>query len=439
MIKLRVSFLGAAGEVGRSCILIKSAGASVLLDSGIKLGAVNEYPALDSTTLKGIDAVVVSHAHLDHSGYLPHLYSEGYRGPIYATKPTLELINVLVSDYLNISNPEGVRKGAVQSMQRYYNIAEYHKEFSINGLKIKLVPAGHILGSAMIEASDGKNRLLYTGDVNFRTTKLLDPAYTEHLTADTLITESTYGGDADTFPSERSTLNRMALSIKETLNNGGNVVMPSFGVGRAQELLLVLDDYMKSGSLPTVPIYTDGMVNKALRIHRHNVIYCRDELQKRILMNDDDPFKSKNFVPVITSQQRNRIMHGSTPGIIVTTSGMLTGGPILKYMAHMARSESNKLILVGYQAEGTRGRVLLEGSRSLEIDGRKVEVRMAVEQYHFSAHADRPQLLHFIGKIKGLRNIFIVHGESEKAHQLMLSLNKRYNTVVPLRSESFTV
>ena len=291
----------------------------------------------------------------------------------------------------------------------------------------------------MIEVHDGRNRLLYTGDVNFRTTKLLDPAYTERLAADTLITESTYGGDADVFPSERSVLNKMALSIKETLRSGGSILIPSFGVGRAQEVMLVLDDYMRSGGLPTVPIYTDGMVNKSLRIHRHNVIYCRDELQKRILLNDDDPFKSRNFVPVDTVQLRRQVMRGNPPGIIVTTSGMLTGGPILRYMAHMAQNERNKLILVGYQAEGTRGRALLEGARSLSIGERNVDINLAVEKYSLSAHADRPQLLHFISRIKGLRNIMIVHGEPEKSRQFMLSLGRRYNATVPLNLESLSI
>jgi hypothetical protein len=306
-------------------------------------------------------------------------------------------------------------------------------------MEIRLVPAGHILGSAMIEVKAGRTKAIYTGDVNCRATKLLDPAYTEYLNANVLITESTYGGDKDIFPPEKATLGAMTASIKETINQGGKVIIPSFGVGRAQEILFILDDYMRSGVFPTVPIYTDGMVNKAMRIHRHNVIYCRDELQKRILLNDDDPFKSKNFVPVEGVPGRRKIIGSKESAIIVTTSGMLTGGPILKYLTRMAGDEKNKLILVGYQAEGTRGRELVDGAKKLEIDGREVDVGLKVEQYKLSAHADRQQLLHLIEKVQNLEDLFIVHGEPSKSKELGVAADKNYKIHVPELRNGFGV
>ncbi len=428
---MKLTFYGAAGEVGRSCILLESDKAKILLDAGIKLGKEVEFPLITDHELKALDGVVISHAHLDHSGYVPHIYSVGYEGFMYATKPSFELSNVLISDYMRISTPTNVAKDSVSRMQRHTRLMEFHQEFRINDLTLKFLPAGHILGSAMIEVSDGKNVLLYTGDINLRTTKLLDPAYSEHLKADTLITESTYSGPDDVFQSEKKVIDQMLASIKETILQGGKVLIPSFGVGRAQEVLMVLDDYMKSGLIPPAKLYMDGMIGKAMRIHRHNVIYCRDELQKRILLNDDDPFKSKNFYVVTTKQQRNRIIHGSESAIVVTTSGMLTGGPILTYLLHMASDAKNKMLLVGFQAEGTLGREFENGAKHVKIDEKDVTVNLKVEKYHLSAHADRQQLLTLIGKIDGLKRIFIVHGDPAKSKDFQQAIKSKYETYLP--------
>jgi uncharacterized protein len=443
---LKLTFFGAAGEVGRSCIMVESEKAKIILDAGIKLGKEVEFPLITDQEIKSLDGVVISHAHLDHSGFLPHIYSTGYEGFTYTTKPSFELTNVLLSDYMRISMPKNVTKEGISQMQKHHRLMEYHQEFKINDLAIRLLPAGHILGSALIEVSDAKNKILYTGDLNLRTTKLLDPAYSEHLAADTLITESTYGGNDDVFQSEKKVMDQMLASIKDTIIQGGKVIIPSFGVGRAQEVLLVLDDYMKSGLIPSVKIYMDGMISKAMRIHRHNVIYCRDELQKRILMNDDDPFKSKNFFSVTTKQQRSRIMHGNESAIIVTTSGMLTGGPVLTYIEHMAGDPKNKMILVGYQAEGTLGREIENGAKRVRIEeregtgaGKEVHINMKIEKYHLSAHADRQQLMTFVGKVSGLERVFIVHGEPSKSKDLQEALRTKYDARHPQLASSHQI
>ncbi len=436
---MKLTFFGAANEVGRSCIMLESGKTKILLDAGIKLGKQIEYPLITDEEIKTLDGIVISHAHLDHSGYLPHIYSAGYTGFTYTTKPTFELTNVLVSDYMRISNPANITKEGLAAMQTHHKLVEFNEEFRIKDFAIKLLPAGHILGSAMIQVSDSSHSLIYTGDINLRTTKLLDPAQTEGLQADTLITESTYGGSKDVFQPEKKTLDAMIASIRETINSGGKVIIPSFGVGRAQEVLLILDDYIKSGLMPKINLYMDGMIGKAMRIHRHNVIYCRDELQKRILMNDDDPFKSVNFHNVITRQARSRIMASSEAALIVTTSGMLTGGPVLKYLERLGGSSGNKLIFVGYQAEGTLGRQILEGAKSVQIDGRKVQFNMKVEKYNLSAHADRQQLMSLMGRIKGLKKIFIVHGEPERSAELLESLKSKYEVFHPQPASSYSI
>ncbi len=436
---MKLTFYGAANEVGRSCIMVESKEAKIILDAGIKLGKDVEYPLITDQQVAELDGIVISHAHLDHSGFLPHIYSNGYRGFTYTTKPTFELTNVLVSDYIRISNPKGVSKDGLSKMQKHHKLVEYGEEFRIKDLTVKLFPAGHILGSAMIRLSDGKNSLLYTGDFNMRTTKLLDPAQTDNIAADTLITESTYAGNNDVFQSEKKVTDAMVLSIKETINRGGNVIIPSFGVGRAQEVMLVLDDYIKSGLMPKIKIYMDGMIGKAMRIHRHNVIYCRDELQKRILMNDDDPFKSENFFNVTTRQQRNKVMSGDEPSVIVTTSGMLTGGPVLSYLERMASRSENKLIMVGYQAEGTLGRAISDGAKKIVIGTKKVDVNMSIEKYHLSAHADRQQILSFMGKVIGLKNVFIVHGEPTKSKELQAAIKDKFNAHHPNLADTYTL
>ncbi|MEM0201176.1 MAG: MBL fold metallo-hydrolase RNA specificity domain-containing protein [Candidatus Micrarchaeaceae archaeon] len=436
---MKIKFYGAASEVGRSCIRIETKESKILLDCGIKMSEPAEFPLIPDEKLIDLDAILISHAHLDHCGYLAHALSVGFKGKIYATKPTFELANILINDYIKISNPDNITKEGCSKLPKQFSLKAYHEVFTINDIKVKFLEAGHVLGSAMIELELKNEKLLYTGDVNFRTTKLLDPGYSKDLSEVTLITESTYGGDEDMFPSEKITLSNMASSITETLKSNSKVIIPSFGIGRAQEVVFILNDYIRSGIIPSVPIYMDGMVNKAMKIHRHNVIYCRDELQKRILMNDDDPFKSKNFVHVLTIKERKKLIKSTEPCIIVTTSGMLSGGPVLKYLENLGHISGNKLIFVGYQAEGTRGRQLLDGNRIITIGKKKVNVKLTIERYNLSAHADRQQLLHFISKIKNLKNIFIVHGEKIKSEQLKASISKKYNVVVPSLLDEFSV
>ncbi|MEM3252897.1 MAG: MBL fold metallo-hydrolase [Candidatus Micrarchaeaceae archaeon] len=436
---MKLTFFGAAGEVGRSCIMLESKGTKILLDAGVKLGSTEEYPLIEDDELNDVDAIVVTHAHLDHSGYLGHIFSSGWNGQVYSTKPTYELINVLINDYIKISKPKNLTAEGIKRMQKHFSLVEYHKNFTIKSLKLRLVPAGHILGSAAVHIDDGFEKLLYTGDINFRKTRLLDAANMEHIEANTLITESTYGGNSDIFPTERSISGMMLKSISETIKQGGKIVIPSFAVGRAQEVLFMLDDYMRSGLLEKVPIYMDGMINKAMRIHRHNVIYCREELQNRILMNEDDPFKSPNFQEVKSKQQRYRIAKDSGAAIIVTTSGMLTGGPVVRYLELLGKDPANKIILVGYQAEGTAGRDLIENKRTITIANKKLSIEMGVEYYHLSAHADRQQLMKFISQLKDLRNVLIVHGERRKSEELKEALRQKFNATVPMLKSEFTV
>lgn len=291
----------------------------------------------------------------------------------------------------------------------------------------------------MVWVSDGKSTLLYSGDLNLVKTKLLEGADTKNLNAKTFIIESTYAARKDIFPGEGVVAQKMLKSMKETIAQGGKVIIPSFAVGRAQEILLMLDDYINSGLLPKVPIYIDGMINKAMRIHRHNVIYCRKELQMRILMSDYDPFKSSNFTPIEAKNQRSKVINQDGSCIIVTTSGMLTGGPIIYYLQRLAGNPLNKMILVGYQAEGTNGRMLQDGAKRIKLDKYNVEVKLSIDSHHLSAHADRPQLEMMLKKVNGLKNVFIMHGEKSKSEEFRADIASKYRAIVPKNEESYEI
>ncbi len=433
---MRLMFFGGAGEVGRNCIGVEEHGEHALLDCGIKLGEVEEYPLIDDADVKKVKHIFISHTHLDHMGYLPFMMRRGCHADIYATKPTRDMMQLLLSDYLRIKKGRAkFNSSDIAHALARCKIIEYHEPVG-GKMKFTFHNAGHILGSAMILVR-GSKKLLYSADTNFRESRVLDPAEKD-IGAEVLILESTYGAVSDTLPSLKSASKTLADSINETMKKGGKVLIPSFAVGRGQEILLVLESYMRSGGIKKVPIFVDGMIIKANRIYRQNVIYARDEIQKRILMSEEDPFKSPLFKTPRTKDKRDVLEAGGA--IIVTTSGMLTGGPVLEYLKHLAGDARNKLMLVGYQAEGTLGRKLLDGARSITIDGESVDVRMQVEQTQFSAHSDHKGLIELARGVKGLQKIFIVHGEPQKSAELGGALQDLgYDVVIPKNMESYTV
>lgn len=430
-----ITFLGAAREVGRSCILVRGK-ENVLLDCGVKLAETEEYPLLDYETIKSLDRVVLSHAHLDHSGYLPALYASGYKGKVYLTKPTRDLIQLLLADYLRIK--EGLspfKQEHVAKLLTHTEILEYHDKKD----GVELFDAGHILGSALTRLDVGGSTVLYTGDFNARSSRLLEGAE-QGMEAETLVIESTYGSKCDVHPSGKEAARVLVDSIRETVQKGGKVIIPTFAIGRGQEILFTLESYLRSKGLEKTPVYLDGMVNKVLRIYRHNAIYLKKEVQRRILTSDDDPFKSEHYL-VPTTRSRSDVFDQPT-AVILATSGMLNGGPVLTYLEHLGPDEKNKLIMVGFQAQGTRGRLLLEGARHLEIRGRVVDINLKVDQAPFSGHSDHKELVEFARSVKGLKNVFIVHGEEAKSLELQAALKKHLKNCrveVPKLGETFEV
>lgn len=443
---MELTFLGGAREVGRNCILLREAHNELLLDCGVKIGEHEEHPLLTGRDMRRLKHIAISHAHLDHVGYLPFVYSRGCAAQIHMTKPTRDLMQLLLSDYMRIkegreeeAEEEEIKFGheAVTKVLTHCHMYEYG-EASKTPLPLTFYNAGHILGSACTLVQ-GSRRLLYTSDINTREGKLLEPAQ-QGIAADALVIESTYGAKADAQPSFKKACQLLVSGIKETLDKGGKVLIPSFAVGRGQEILMILESYMRSGGLPRVPIFVDGMITKANRIYRQNVIYMRDEVKMRILMSADDPFASPLFHVPKSKSKREVFESGSA--IIVSTSGMLSGGPVLTYLKKLADNEQNKLMLVGYQAEGTRGRKLLEGQKHLRIGNTVIDVNMQVVKAPFSAHADHASLVQYAKSVKGVKKIFIIHGEHGKPEELAQDLQRQIKNCaveIPENGRSYQV
>ncbi|NUN11086.1 MBL fold metallo-hydrolase [Candidatus Micrarchaeota archaeon] len=431
---MKIKFLGASGEVGRSSFLVKT-DKNYLLDCGIKLkDGAEEFPEITTTEAKNLHEVLLSHAHLDHSGYLPALYAKGYSKKVKMTKPTRDLIQLLLADYLRINKDKNkaYTQKDLDKLLKNIEIKEYN-----DASDIIYKDAGHILGSATINLT--KEKILYTGDFAVRPSRLLEGCAREH-SAETIIMESTYGSKKDAHPSLKEVSNSLIKSINSTLSNQGKVIIPTFAIGRGQEILFTIENYMRTKQMPQVPVYLDGMVKKCLRIYRHNAIYLKDEVKHRILTSDDDPFKSE-FYKVPAKKDRSDVTRGG-PCIIVTTSGMLNGGPVLEYLKELGSQRENKIVLVGYQAEGTNGRKILDGEKRIEIDDQDYAINLQVDQFQFSAHADFQGLIDFAKNVSGLKRAFIVHGEKKKSEELASELEKKIknlDAVVPEIGEEIEI
>jgi hypothetical protein len=431
---MRLTFYGGAKEVGRSCVLLEDGNKNMMFDCGIKLGEQTEYPLLEDSELKRIRNIAVSHAHLDHSGYLPHIYSKGARPNIFMTKPTRDISGVLLSDYYRLHGDERRRKlfsqKDVDGVLRDANMVEWNTETK-SDFRFSMHHAGHIMGSSMVRVKD-KGGILYTGDICTRKTRILDPCE-KGIPAKTLICESTYGSKDDMLPSYKEAAGKMVKIINSTLDKGGHVVIPSFAVGRAQEVLMILDDYMRSGALPNTKIYIEGMITKVMRIYRHNAIDANDDIKRRILMSEDDPFKSPAFA---TPKYRDRRDVLKEPSIIVSTSGMLSGGPVMFYLEKLASDPKNTMIFVGYQAPGTTGRKVLDGEKKVKLKEKEINIKMNIERVRISGHADYHELLNFIKRTPKLEKVFLMHGEKS---DLKDALEKKYEVVIPRTLETYSI
>lgn len=443
--------LGGFHEVGRSAMLIETEESCVLMDCGISAGAdlpQYAYPRLDSDDfdIEKLDAVIISHAHLDHCGFLPFLYKYGYDGPVYCSEPTAVLMTLLQLDYLDIFGKEGGHPPYDQKDVREVVLHTIPVKYGVvtdvaPDIKLTLHNAGHIIGSSIVHLhiGEGLHNVVFTGDFKFGRTMLLEPATCSFPRAETLIMESTYGGPDDVMSDRETVEGRLAKIVNETAEKGGRVLIPTLAVGRAQEIMLVLNAYMKNKQIKELPIFIEGMISEATAIHTAYPEYLSRDLREQILYKDINPFQSDYFTNVDHPSEREKIATGP-PCVILATSGMMEGGPAIDYFRYMAPDEKNTLVFVSYQVEGTLGNRLKNGAREVSLMGRngkvealKVNLRVdAVEG--FSGHSDRNQLFAFLKRISPRPSRVIMgHGERRKtdlfAHQVSRILKLR--TVAP--------
>ncbi|MCS7137600.1 MAG: beta-CASP ribonuclease aCPSF1, partial [Candidatus Caldarchaeum sp.] len=436
---VRITVLGAGRQVGRSCLLLQTSESTILLDCGLSAGASSPtsfFPRLDlvPNLIESLDAVIVSHAHLDHVGLVPYLYKYGYRGPVYAVEPSIPLMALEQLDYVSVAGKEGsfppyteteIRLALQRSFPLRYGVVNNITP----DVRIMFYNAGHILGSAAvhIHIGEGLHNIVYTGDFKYERSTALDPCASKFPRLETLIMESTYGATPVPYTLEQSEA-ILAEKITSTVNKGGKVIIPVPAIGRAQEILLVLNKLLAEGRLAETPVFLDGLVVEATAIHTAFPDYFTAELQQR-LREGDNIFLSEYFTPVKSEQQREEILESKGPAVIVSTSGMLEGGPVLKYLKGFAGDENNLLVFVSYQVEGTLGRTILKGVREVMLRNEEgkaepLNVKMQVEKVDgFSGHSSRQQLINYVRRINPKpRNIILVHGEEEAVDSLAATL-----------------
>ncbi|MCL2475915.1 beta-CASP ribonuclease aCPSF1 [Candidatus Bathycorpusculum sp.] len=454
---IRLTVLGGAQEVGRSCFLLKTRESSVLLDCGIHPGSnrpFESFPRFDSPEFQmdSLDAVVISHAHLDHCGLVPFLYKYGYDGPVYCSAPTSNLMTMLQLDYLDVANKQGVAQLYDQKDVRECVLHTIPLRFGVvtdiaPDIRLTLHNSGHILGGAMVHLhiGEGLHNIVYTGDYKFGRTMLLEAAATEFPRIETVITESTYSGPDDIVPSRVEAEEAITKVINQTLERKGKVLIPVPAVGRAQEIMLVIDGYMKRGMMKEAPVFIEGMISEATAIHTAYPEYLGREVRHSILHEEVNPFQSDYFTIVDHPRQRSSIMDGD-PCIVLATSGMLEGGPVIEYFKTWASDERNSIIFVSYQIEGTMGRRVQKGIGEVTMmdnEGKMValSVKMGVNTIEgFSGHSDRRQLVNYLTHLSPKpERIFVVHGEKQKTINFAGFLDNKagINTVVPAPLETF--
>jgi KH/beta-lactamase-domain protein len=437
--------LGGFGQVGRSSMILTTPESKILIDCGVNPGARSPseaFPRLDwaNITLDELDAIVIGHAHLDHTGFLPVLCKYGYKGPIYCTEPTLPMMNLIQLDAIRVASAQGrapmyAERDVKQIMRQTITIPYGTVTDIAPDIKLVFSNAGHILGSATchFHIGNGDHNFVYTGDIKFGKSILFDSASWNYPRVETLLIESTYGAREDIQPTRQEVESAFINAVNNTLVDGGKVLIPIPAVGRAQEILMVIDHYMKAGQMVEAPVFTEGLISEATAIHEAYPEYLARELRQKILETDDNPFDSEYFTNIEHSDAREEPLRDNTPCIILATSGMLEGGPVLEYFRNIAPSNKNKIIFVSYQVNGTLGRRVLDGSKQVSLMGKEGKVEVVnvncsmIKLDGFSGHSDFNQLMSFVHKLRPkLRRVLVNHGERRKCESLAMNIRRQF-------------
>uniref|UniRef100_A0A914V6H5 Integrator complex subunit 11 n=1 Tax=Plectus sambesii TaxID=2011161 RepID=A0A914V6H5_9BILA len=446
MPEIKVVPLGAGQDVGRSCILVSIGGKNVMLDCGMHMGYSDDRRFPDFSYIGGggpltdyLDCVIISHFHLDHCGSLPHM-SEivGYDGPIYMTYPTKAIAPVLLEDYRKVQTEfRGdtnffTSQHIKQCMKKVIGV-NLHETVDVDEeLSIRAFYAGHVLGAAMFEVRVGSESILYTGDFNMTPDRHLGAAHVQpDLCPDLLISESTY---ATTIRDSKRARERDFLKkVHDCIDGGGKVLIPVFALGRAQELCILLESYWERMDL-TAPVYfSQGLAEKANQYYRLFINWTNEKIKRTFVQRN--MFDFKHIKPF-------DMTYADMPGpmVLFSTPGMLHGGQSLRVFKRWCSNEKNMIIMPGYCVAGTVGHKVINGARSVEIDGRPVEVNLRVEYMSFSAHADAKGIMQLIRDVRP-RHVMFVHGEDAKMEFLKEKVEKEFNLPVfkPANGETVVV
>ena len=440
-ISVRLTSMGGFREVGRSCILMQTRDSNVMLDCGLNVGNPDDrFPYFDipEFSIRDLDAVIVSHAHLDHCGLVPFLYKYGYRGPVYCTLPTRNIATMLQLDFVQICEKEGrstpYSKNDVKTTVLHTIPLNWGKVTDIApDIKLTLHNSGHILGSSMVHLHFGKGgyNFVYTGDFKYQKTRLLEKAAVKFPRVESLLIEATYGGPQDRIPSRQESEKELKQILNTTIRKGGKTLIPVLAVGRAQELIIVLEEYISKGIIDKVPVFLDGLISEATAIHTANPDFLSSDLREKILHQGKNPFLSDFFTTVNSHEERLDIIKGG-PSIILATSGMLIGGPSVQYLRGLATDSDSSLVFVSYQVSGTLGSRIQRGFREFQyVDpkGRTQLVKLNINTFTlegFSGHSSRSQISQFLRRIQPRPKLVITdHGEESKCVSLSTMIHKK--------------
>ena len=445
---IRLTFLGGARQVGRSCMLLQTPESRVLLDCGINVASDKEaYPHLEAPefNIQELDAVIVTHSHLDHSGFVPYLFKFGYRGPVYCTAPTRDVMSLLVLDYVKIMKSENKEPvydiDDIKEMVKHTITLDFEEVTDITpDVRLTLYNSGHILGSSMahLHIGNGLHNFLYTSDMKFGRTALLEPAATDFPRLETMTIESTYGGKQNVLPPSKEQDEYLKEIIKKTVQRGGKILMPVLGSGRAQDVMVMIESMVRTGELDPIPVYIDGMVWDVTAIHTAYPEFLNRIIRKLIFHKDQNPFLSPIFKRIGSQKERMQIIEEQGPCVILATSGMMVGGPSVEYLKHLADNPKNSLVFSCYLAEGSLGHRIQHGEREIITKiGAKTEItpiKLEVHRLEITDHSDRKQLMNFMFKVNPRpKKVIVNHGENSRILDLASSIHKqgRIETVAP--------
>jgi KH/beta-lactamase-domain protein len=453
---IRITYLGSARQVGRSAIFLQTPESRILLDCGIDpANGANPYPYLEAPEFRinELDAVIISHAHLDHSGFLPYLFKFGYRGPVYCTPPTRDIMALLQLDTVKIARNEGQEpiytSDEIKEMVKHSVTLEFEEVTDITpDVRITFYNSGHILGSSMvhIHVGNGLHNLLYTADIKYAKTRLLSPAATTFPRLETLMIEATYGGKENVLPPYKEEDDLLVDLILTTVKRGGKVLIPTLGSGRGQEVIVMIEELIREGRLESIPVYVDGMVWDITAIYTAYPEYLNSTVRNQIFHKDNNPFLAPNVHRVGSQKERQQLIEETGPCIILATSGMLVGGPSVQYLRELADNPRNTLVFSCYQAEGSLGKMVKDGLRevSFQNNGKleTVQIKMDVAKLEISGHADRRELMNFLKRLTPKpRKVIVNHGEQSRCLDLARSIHQQFKieTVAPRNLDAIRI